>query len=103
MTQIHLTLKTEFLKDLFIDDKGEASRKLVEKVIDTLLNAEVERLNGEIKRRESVIRIFPNVSSILKLMGAILMDENEKWSQRKYMELKGLTEDISLKTAAPWV
>ena len=39
----------------------------------------VERLNGEIKRRESVIRIFPNVSSILRLMGSILMDENEKW------------------------
>lgn len=29
------------------------------------------------------------------------MDENEKWSQRKYMELKGLTEDISLKAAVP--
>gem|GEM_PF-5278328 len=27
------------------------------------------------------------------------MDENEKWSQRKYMELKGLTEDIFLKSA----
>lgn len=42
MTQIHLTLKTEFLKNLFMDDKGEANRKLVEKVIDALLNAEVE-------------------------------------------------------------
>lgn len=39
----------------------------------------VEQLNREIKRRENVIRIFPNVSSILRLMGAILMDENEKW------------------------
>lgn len=29
MTQIHLTLETEFLKDLFMHDKGEASRKLV--------------------------------------------------------------------------
>lgn len=29
------------------------------------------------------------------------MDENEKWSQRKYMELKGLTEDFSLKVTAP--
>lgn len=42
MTQIHFTLKTEFLKNLFMDDKGEANRKLVEKVIDALLNAEVE-------------------------------------------------------------
>ena len=46
MTQIHLTLKTEFLKDLFMDDKGEASRKLVEKVIDALLNAEAEEQIG---------------------------------------------------------
>lgn len=61
----------------------------------------MERLNGEIKQRESVIRIFPNINSILRLMDAILMDENEKWSQRKYMELKGLTEDISLKVTAP--
>jgi|GEM_PF-4412557 len=29
MTQIHLTLETEFLKDLFMDDKGKESRKLV--------------------------------------------------------------------------
>ena len=63
----------------------------------------VERLNGEVKRREKVIRIFPNVSSILRLMEAILMDENEKWSQRKYMELKELSEDISLKAAAPTI
>ncbi len=48
------------------------------------------RLNGEVKRRESVIRIFPNVESILRLMGAILMDENEKWSQRRYMNLTEL-------------
>lgn len=60
----------------------------------------VERLNGEIKQRESVIRIFPNINSILRLVGAILMDGNEKCSQRKYMEIKRLTEDISLKAAA---
>ncbi len=41
----------------------------------------MEQLNGEIKQRESVIRIFPNINSILKLMDAILMDRNEKCSQ----------------------
>lgn len=61
----------------------------------------MERLNGEIKQRERVIRIFPNVNSVLRLMDAILMDGNEKCSQRKYMEIKGLTEDISLKATAP--
>ncbi len=42
-----------------------------------------ERLNGEVKRRERVIRTFSNGQSILRLMGASLIDENEKWPQRK--------------------
>jgi hypothetical protein len=60
----------------------------------------VGRLNGKIKQRESVVRIFPNINSILRLMDTILMDRNEKCSQRKYMKIKGLTEDVSLKAAA---
>ncbi len=46
----------------------------------------VERLNEEVKRRERVIRIFPNIGSILRILGSILIDENEKWSQRKYLD-----------------
>lgn len=61
----------------------------------------VERLNGEVKRRESVIRIFPNIESILRLMGAILMDENEKWSQRRYMNLEELASWDLEQAAAP--
>jgi len=38
----------------------------------------VERLNEELRRRERVLRSFPNKASILRLMGAILMEENEK-------------------------
>ena len=40
----------------------------------------LERLNKEVKRRSKVIGIFPNASSILRLMGAVLMEENERWS-----------------------
>lgn len=36
------------------------------------------RLNKEIKRRSKVIGIFPNVSSAIRLMGAFLMEENER-------------------------
>ncbi len=36
----------------------------------------VERLNEEVKRRERVIRIFPNIGSILRILGSILIDEN---------------------------
>ena len=40
----------------------------------------VERLNEEIRRRERVIRIFPNEESALRLMGAVLMEIDENWT-----------------------
>lgn len=40
----------------------------------------VERLNQEIRRRERVIRIFPNEDSVVRLIGAVLMEIDEKWS-----------------------
>lgn len=40
----------------------------------------VERLNEEIRRRERVIRIFPNTESALRLLGAILMEQDEQWT-----------------------
>lgn len=48
----------------------------------------VERLNAEIRRRERVIRIFPNRASVVRLMGALLMEIDEKWSSgRKYLDM----------------
>lgn len=38
----------------------------------------VERLNGELKRRSNVIKIFPNSASILRLMGSVTIDYHEK-------------------------
>src|SRR5690606_23827760 len=38
----------------------------------------VERLNEEIRRRERVIRIFPNRQSVIRLLGALLMEQDEK-------------------------
>lgn len=49
----------------------------------------VERLNGELRRRERVIRIFPNRASVLRLFGALLIEQDEKWSAgKKYIEMK---------------
>lgn len=49
----------------------------------------VERLNQEIRRRERVIRIFPNEASVIRLMGALLMEQSEKWQTgRKYFEME---------------
>ena len=48
----------------------------------------IERLNQEIRRRERVIRIFPNEDSAIRLLGALLMEYNEKWSTgRKYLDM----------------
>ena len=40
----------------------------------------VERLNQEIRRRERVIRIFPNRASAVRLLGALLVEIGEGWS-----------------------
>ena len=48
----------------------------------------LERLNQEIRRREKIIRIFPNRASANRLIGTILMDMHEEWlsSTRKYIK-----------------
>lgn len=49
----------------------------------------LERLNEEVRRRERVIRIFPNRESVIRLIGAYLMEIDEKWaSERKYLEME---------------
>jgi transposase-like protein len=47
-----------------------------------------ERLNEEIRRREKVIRIFPNEDSAIRLIGALLSEFHEQWSTgKKYLEM----------------
>ena len=42
----------------------------------------IERLNREVKRRSKVIGIFPNAGSALRLMGAFLIEENDRWTAK---------------------
>lgn len=53
----------------------------------------LERLNQEVRRRERVIRIFPNQASVVRLLGALLMEQDERWSTgRKYLDMEQLEE-----------
>ncbi len=53
----------------------------------------IERLNEELRRRERVIRIFPNEDSLIRLMGAILIEQHEKWvSGKKYLDMTEFLE-----------
>jgi len=53
----------------------------------------LERLNKEVKRRADVIGIFPNEASIIRLVGAVLMDQNDEWSlQHRYLSVEPLLE-----------
>jgi putative transposase len=52
----------------------------------------LERLNAEIKRRTNVVGIFPNEPSITRLVGALLLEQNDEWQlQRRYLPLDGLS------------
>jgi putative transposase len=59
-----------------------------------------ERLNEEIRRRERVIRIFPNDASALRLIGALLAEQNEVWAERRYLDMDEFKEWAASKTTS---
>ena len=54
----------------------------------------LERLNGEIKRRTEVVGIFPNEEAIIRLIGAILLEQNDEWAVQR-------ARYLTLETIAP--
>lgn len=50
----------------------------------------IERLNDEIKRRTEAVSIFPGEAAITRLIGAILLEQNDEWAiqRARYMTLE---------------
>ena len=49
----------------------------------------------KVKRRADVVGIFPNEASITRLIGAVLLEQNDEWLiQHRYMQVEGMAEPI---------
>ena len=108
--------KMQQIADNYRDSAERAIECLEKGFIDSMTNLQipkrlrtevrtsnhVERINKELKRRSNAIGIFPNDDSLIRLMGSILLEVNEKWASKERMfskptlsELEKVVPDLS--------
>lgn len=51
-----------------------------------------ERTNREIKRRSRVVQVFPSVASLERLVGSVMCEQDETWSEKRYFSEKKISE-----------